>query len=364
MLGMGKMGITAGGWMQLGYHSDVTRGSVAPNDNLSFNDVPDALNLQQAWMWMEKKADGRCGCDIGFRIDMMYGTDAQKTQAFGDPSAANNGRGFGSWDASFDNGRYGWAIPQMYVELAAGDFSIIAGHFFTIVGYEVVGAPNNFFYSHALTMFNAEPFTHTGALMTYSGIDDVTLYAGWTLGWDSGFKQYHDNGTAGSSFLGGFGLNLTDDVTFTYITTFGDFGARSNLRTYTGAANAANVHDRSAYSHSMVLDVTLSDKLNYVLQSDMVAVRNGVGHDQIGVNQYLFYELNDTVSAGSRLEWFKSDSVSFYEVTAGLNIKLADNIVIRPEYRYDWSPTSPSALPPAGTNYNQSTFGIDGYITF
>ncbi len=35
---------------------------------------------------------------------MLYGVDAQKTQAFGN----NNG----SWDNSFDHGVYGWAIPQ------------------------------------------------------------------------------------------------------------------------------------------------------------------------------------------------------------------------------------------------------------
>ncbi len=48
-------------------------------------------------------------------------------------------------------------------------------------------------------MFNSEPFTHTGVLGTYTGNDDVTLYGGWTLGWDTGFDQFD----GGSNFLGG-----------------------------------------------------------------------------------------------------------------------------------------------------------------
>lgn len=112
---------------------------------------------------------------------------------------------------------------------------------FTMVGFDVVGAPDNFFYSHSFTMYNSEPFTHTGVLNAqldgpggpYAAAGDifngeavldfgllagpgtytVTLpgnsvpvhpgssttefdvpgdcvpYTGWTLGWDSGFDN-------------------------------------------------------------------------------------------------------------------------------------------------------------------------------
>ena len=70
---------------------------------------------------------------------------------------------------TFDNGIYGWAMPQAYGEVGYGDWSVKVGHFFTPVGYEVVPATGNFFYSHSLTLFNSEPFTHTGVLGTYSG---------------------------------------------------------------------------------------------------------------------------------------------------------------------------------------------------
>ncbi len=342
--------IDFGGWVSLGYHTNNTRLSVADNDALAFNDHPDRLNLHQAWLYAEKVAEAPCcGVDFGFRADLMYGTDAAKTQAFGnDPDGSfdfNNG-----WDR---NGGYGWAMPQLYGEVAFGDWSVIAGHFYTLIGYEVVTAPDNFFYSHALTMFNSEPFTHTGVLATYGGIDDIEVYGGWTAGWDTGFDQTLD----GSSFLGGFSTSLTDDISFTYITTIGNFGARSN--------------GEDGYSHSVVIDVALSDDLNYVFQSDLVGIDDAGGtvtaNDQVGINQYLFYTLNDCWAAGARLEWWKTDGLSYNEVTFGLNYKATANLIIRPEIRYDWTPSDAGAMNAGMGNadsYNETTFGVDAILTF
>ena len=74
------------------------------------------------------------------------------------------------------------AIPQLYVEAGYGDLSVKAGHFYTIIGYEVVQATGNFFYSHAYTFNFSEPFTHTGVLATYNASDDVTDL-GWLHAW-------------------------------------------------------------------------------------------------------------------------------------------------------------------------------------
>ena len=66
----------------------------------------------------------------------MYGIDAGDTQAFG------NERRLGHRPRTFQTGGgYGYAIPQAYVELAANNWSVKAGHFYTLIGYEVVTAP-------------------------------------------------------------------------------------------------------------------------------------------------------------------------------------------------------------------------------
>ncbi len=327
-----------GGWTQFGYHDDFNPRSTARGDGLAFNDVPDNLNLQQQWFYIGKKADGSRGVDFGFRADFIYGTDAQKTQAFGNPA--------GSFDEGFDHGVYGWAIPQLYGEIAVDDLSVKIGHFFTLVGYEVVPAPQNFFYSHSLTMFNSEPFTHTGVLSTYNGFENLTLYGGWTLGWDTGF----DNVNSGNNFIGGFSAELTDAVNVTYINTYGNFGARDG-------------GDRNSYAHSIVATVGLTNDLLYVAQSDMVDADDvGVSgtpgfieNNQFGINQYLIYQYNDYVGLGTRIEWWKNGGVSNYEYTSGVNIKLLDNLVVRPEYRKDWVPA---------TGLSQENVAMDMILTY
>jgi hypothetical protein len=331
---------TVGGWFALGYTSQSTG---------LFNVNPDKINITQAWLYAERVADGSEGLDWGFRADILYGVDAFATQAFGNPA--------GTWDYlnGWDRGIYGWALPQLYGELAYGDWSVKLGHFYTIIGYEVVPAPDNFFYSHALTMFNGEPFTHTGALATGEVSDKLTVYAGWTLGWDTAFDQF----SQGSNWLGGVSYAISEDATFTYTSTAGNFGWRGD----------------DAYMQTLLLDLNLTGKLNYVFQSDLL--RSSYDdlpgkEDAIGINQYLFYTLNDCWALGTRIEWWKGDtlfgfrhtedvalppqgSLSYYEWTAGINYKPTANFRLRPELRYDWSPAA---------NYTEWVFGMDAIWTF
>lgn len=317
-----------GGWTQWGYTSDSTG---------LFNTNPHRLNNNQSWIYLEKVADGSDGFDLGGRVDLMYGTDADDTQAFG-----NNP---GEWDYlnGWDRGAgYGWAMPQLYAEAAVGDLSVKVGHFYTLLGYEVVTAPDNFFYSHAFTMYNSEAFTHTGALASYAVSDNTTVHAGWTLGWDTGFDQFD----GGSSFLGGFSTGLGDGVTFTYITTFGNFGKIGD-----------------GYSHSIVIDFALTDDWNYVFQSDVLRASVD-SFETVGINQYLFYTINDQWKLGTRAEWWKADGASIGQVTFGVNYRPMANLIIRPELRYQWDPEAQNNAALDPTSNEEGIFGIDAILTF
>lgn len=337
LLGLEGSAIEIGGWTNIAYYNKTIPLSQSFDDGLSFDDIPNHANLAQQWFYLGKVADGSAGRDFGGRIDVLYGTDAQKAQSFGNPGAGT--RGFGFYDASLDHGYYGWAIPQAYLEVANGDLSTKIGHFFTPIGYEVIPATGNFFHTHSYTMFNSEPFTHTGVLSTYSGFEALTLYAGWSAGWDTGFT----NLDGGSNWLGGFGYELSDNVTFTYLNTWGNFGWRGG---------------KDSYSHSLVLTADLTDRLQYVGQSDLLDATdnpNAGGTDSVGVNQYLFYTLTDTLKVGGRAEWWKSDGVSYNEVTGGVNVQALSNLVFRPEVRYDWSP---------GGDIDRGAFAIDAILTY
>jgi hypothetical protein len=348
-------GWSAGGWLQLGYHTA----------NLAnFNNRADEVQLHQAWLYAEKAIDTSSGFDIGGRIDYLYGTDAQDTQVFG------TGRGWDSgWDNGGDNG-YGHALPQAYVETGYGDWSVKIGHFFTIIGWEVVAAPDNFFYSHAYTMYNSEPFTHTGALASYAMDENTTIWGGYVLGWDGGFD---DNGDA---FLGGISRSVTDSLTLTYATIMGRFGEERFAATGNGL--------EKGYMHSLVADYAVTDKLQYIIQNDYLdteTVGGARARNTFGINQYLIYAINDNWAWGSRFEWWNvsKNSANFfttptagdadvYALTTGLNYRPHANLIIRPEIRYDWvrgaTSTETADIGLFESGRDQFTFGMDTILTF
>jgi hypothetical protein len=109
----------------------------------------------------------------------------------------------------------------------------------------------------------------------------------------------------------------------------------------------------------MVLDATLTSRLNYVLQSDLVSVRD-TNEETGGVNQYLFYTLNDCLALGLRFEWLKDDLLGAgrgdaYALTGGVNYRPHANVMLRPEVRYDRSDDDV---------YDQTVFGMDAIVTF
>jgi len=341
-LSLSDSGWDIGGWSSWGFS---TR-----NDGV-FATYPGHFQNNQTNLFVEKIADGSNGLGIGGRIDVMYGTDGSNTQSFGNHP--------GKFDYHNNFGVYDWAIPQLYAEFAWDKLSVKVGHFYTLLGYQVVPATGNFFYSIPYTFNFGEAFTHTGVLSTYTMNDRVKFYGGYTLGWDTGFDQYRQ----GSSFLGGASIGITDDITATYILTAGNLG-------WIG----------KGYTHSIVVDYVINDKWEYVIQSDLDSTRDSpIGsvpmamshYSAIGVNQYLFYTVNDILKSGLRVEWWKANGTSLQELAYGLNIRPTANLVLRPEVRYNWSNGIPGFLPVSGPNAtsagdytNNFLFMMDAVVTF
>lgn len=347
-------GFTVGGWTNVGYHTanNAGLGLLTNGVPANFNNYADHVQLQQQWLYAEKVADGsNGGVGFGGRIDYLYGTDGPDTQAFGIP---NN-----HWDNSWDNGgAYGHAIPQLYAEAAYGNLSVKAGHFFTIIGNEVVAATGNFFYSRHFTFYNAEPFTHTGALTTYKLDDDTSVWNGYVTGWDSGFE---DNGDA---YIGGFSRKLSDRASLIYTTALGRFNDKLIIK-------GNHVAERGQI-HSMVFSYAVSDKLNYINQNNYLYTQDAAGtsvRNAFSSIHYLLYDVNDRVALGSRSEWFNFSSgvqnvhnSDLLNQTLGVNYRHNANLVFRPEVRWVWDKDT------VGVNENgkssQAFFGTDMVMTF
>ena len=338
-----------GGWLSggttLNAHGNRTSTGNAP---MGFNNYADGLILNQAWAFLEKETQtGGCGFDWGFRMDFVFGADAPDTQAFRD----------GSWDASWDTGgEYGFAMPQFYGEISFNRTKTRFGRFLTTLGYEIVPAPHNFFYSHSYSRYYNQPFTHTGFLTQYDLKSDLSLFGGWTAGWDSGFENRND----GSTFLGGAIWNVSECFDVLYAASAGDPG---------DVRNASS----DAYVHSLIGDYRFGYGWNYVFQWDYQTLESSGGPrtDSHAINQYLFKQLRQNLSVGTRIEYFRDeDGVrigngpgEYYGATFGVNWRPLDRMVLRPEIRWDWF--DGAGLPfDDNTTRSQFTFGMDAVYVF
>ncbi len=319
-------GFSMGGWTNFGYHN---------RDNNVKNNREDRLNLHQLWLYGEKAASrNSASWSPGFRVDGLYGIDAQDLQAFGNsPTGAPDG-----WDNGWDNGSYGFALPQMYVQLANYEWDVKLGKFFSPFGYEVIGATGNFFYSNNYTMYNSEPFTMTGVLAEKQTGPNSSLIFGATAGWDTGF----DRTDGGFNVIAGLRRQLSRDVRLSLTSSLGDTGARG-----------------SGIMTTAVTEVQLTDSVSYVLHGNVLNLND---NNEFGIVQYLFRDVTDCLAVGARLEWWKSDAFfggpnrSTYDFTVGANYRRNANLVIRPELRFDWGAR---AVDPGA-----AIVGIDAVMTF
>jgi hypothetical protein len=366
-----SLGVTVGAWFAAGvtYNPDIPGDEF--NGLTTFADRANTIMPNQFNLYFERATNKEGGqFDLGFRADLMIGSDARFTQATGlDDQVVQD---------PFDGGPrfFDFAAPQLYVEMfmpVGNGLSAKIGHFYTPIGYEVVPATGNFFYTHAYTMQYAEPFTHTGVLFSYPLTGNFTLMAGAVNGWDN-----WDVNPERFSGLGG-------------LTWTSDSGATSATITGISGDDKLSGEDRSLYS--IVISHQLVEHLTWVLQHDNGAVQDsdsrGTGEARwYGINSYLFYDVNDSLRAGLRGEWFHDDEgfqvapvgfgnragpgfgtgASYYAITAGLNWKPYTWLVVRPEVRYDWADLSapPGRSEPfdGGTDEEQLLFATDFVITF
>lgn len=407
-----KTGINLGGWSQVG----VTYNATAPNNNfngpVTFGDRSGEVQLNQLYLFLQKAvATEGDNWSFGGRFDFMFGTDSIFTQAYGVPTFdVNTGQPLrrSTWDLNFLHNRtrfYDIALPQLYLEAyvpIGNGLNVKAGHFYTPIGYEVVTAPDNFFYSKPYTFQYGEPFTHTGVMANYSFDQNWSTIAGVltgsaTGGWDGGWDQQLGNW---NGLLGG---TWTSDDKATSLNVTGTYGGTSE-------------HSSQGWGiYSIVGKHNLMESLHLVVQHDHgfangVLLGNGTHKDAqwYGVNTYLMYDILDNLGVGVRGEWFRDQDgfrvcspgrvaaatnvdgsgntynfaystaatpalptcspASWYAFTVGMNYKPLKWLNLRPNIRYDWvdgTQFSGDRYKPFGNGADaQFLFSTDVVITF
>jgi hypothetical protein len=342
------------------------------NGPVTFNDQNTFL-LNQIYFTAEKTIDRETCCwNWGGRVDLLYGSDYIFTQSNGWETDL---AGAPKWNG---NPYYGLANPQIYAEVGNENNSIKIGHFYTPIGYEVVPANGNFFYSHAYTMQYGEPFTHWGVLGQYKWSDEVSLNYGLVNGWDA-FNRVRDD----AAIIAGFTWTGCQDI-LAFNVIYGNEPVVEDAAVYT-----------KRYMHSLVYTYNINDCWQYVFQHDFAQQNNAnrgqtASAEWYGINQYLFYKINDCWKAGFRGEWFRDDdgvrvtgvrpaignpilgsgfAGNFYELAAGLNWTPTANLTVRGEVRYDkfdGVAVAGAAVDPYGdgTRTDQVLFAIDAIFLY
>jgi hypothetical protein len=337
------------GWIDQG----VTINTLSPRDRsngtVTFNNRSNEYQLNQSYLRFRRDINKECDAwQTGGRLDLLYGTDSYYASARG---LEVNDDFSPKWNAQ----QYGLAMPQVYAEVYApwgNGVSMKLGHFYSFFGYEAVTAPDNFFYSHSYTFQYGEPVTYTGLIGT-TKLGDFTIEAGMTRGWDNWDDNNDDLG-----FVGGLDWNSPNGRTSVGIdVTVGreQPDASTNIRT----------------AYSLMLQQKLGQHWQYVIQHDL-ATEPGAGiggrtASWYGLDQYLFYTLNETWKAGMRCEWFRDEggarvpgfqqTANYYEISTGLNWTPNNRVIVRPELRWDW--TSTADCRPFGDHTRSSQILLD-----
>ena len=347
--GLDEYGFNMGGWLTPGFTYNPSNPSDRSNGPVQFNNRANELQLYQLGLFLEKPLRREMQTwQVGGRFEFMFGTDTPNYQATG------------NWDVNLisknDLRFYDIALPQAYIEIytpLGNGISTKIGHFYSIIGYESVPSPLNFFVSHSYSM-KSSPFTFSGVLTSYQVNNNFSVQAGAVTGPDN-LNQH-----AGAwSFTGGFSLENQQHsrgVTFGILDGNIDDTLPSHLTYY--------------YS---VLHQNITENLHFVLEHDFGSQQNAKASQNAkwySLVNYLMYDFTPKWSAGLRTEWFRDDNGtrfstepgSYYDISIAANWKAKSWLTIRPELRNDWAVgTQPFD---SQTRSNQLLLAIDAVLRF
>ncbi|MBQ2621863.1 MAG: outer membrane beta-barrel protein [Thermoguttaceae bacterium] len=284
------------------------------------------------------------GADLGFGVDYMFGEDARIFRSdrgldeewiTGNMYNPNNGR--------YNIPSYGFAMPQLYMEAAINNWTIKAGHFYGLLGYESATAPRRFFYTRGLTCV-AAPVSQSGLLATFNGFQNLDITLGWVNGWNNGFdnSRFCDGLCTGS-----FTYRISPEAYIKYAFLAGTADMAGVFK-YWGPFNWGHTKGVGT-AHSVVFDLLLTSRIETVTTMYYTdfgqASYSSNGTRALILGEYLYYTINHVWKAGFRAEWMKNTdyiggSAQDTEVSSfamGLNCHPFgnQNLYLRPEIRFE-----------------------------
>jgi hypothetical protein len=363
------------GWVEAGFTGNPAGPSDHQNFGRLFDDRSNEFVMNQAVLTAERALDSKSGFDWGFKLQLMFGTDARYTSS---ARLREDKDGTGLYQADVPEGYLSLHLPA----LTEGGVDVKLGKFATLEGAETIDPRTNAFYSHTYIFNFGIPLTHTGALFTLHTNSWLDLIAGVTRGVNTSLDDNNER----PGFHGGVGLNLNEGKIVVLAST------HIGPETY-------NNNDDMRYLSDAAITWKISDKLTSITDLNY-AYDGGADAAAYGVAQYLSYAINDRITANIRGEIWRDDDgffaaqfadpgdplraldgqpvidprtvgggrTTYGTLTIGLNIKPPmpkpfTGLIIRPELRIDhsFSDTQPFN---DSTDDTMFTAAIDAILTF
>lgn len=295
--------------IKLSFEADggITVNTNSPNNRRNFgeltNDNSNRPILNQLSAIAERDVDPKStGIDAGFKLWLMYGSDARITHTLGVFDQLIHDRN--QLDVVEAD------VSVRFPNLFANGMDLKAGIFPSPMGIEVIDPKGNPFYSHSYTFQYGLPFKNTGVLTTAHVSDVLDLY----LGIDSGTNTFvaygaGDNNNRPGGYAG-FGLNLAGgNLTVLALTHIGPDNSKHLVPFANSALRFFNDVDIVWKANEKL---TISGEFNYVRE-------DGYRAEGYGAAGYASYALNDQLTLNGRAEIWR-DNNNFFVYTPSNNL--------------------------------------------
>jgi hypothetical protein len=315
---------------------------IGENDDNTFT-------LENFAMFIDKEATDEH--PIGWQMHTYWGEKTQGITFFGPGNDVPGSGGTTGSDAGF-NDRFSIAAANITwnAPVFGKTVPITMGKMYTWIGYELVENIGNPNYTHGIVYNNAIPFTHMGASIDVSEFLPSDKW-GLTLYVVNGWDTYIDNNEGKS-----YGAYLTyapnDDFFISLATINGPETAQDGSAGFNGKNESQDVF---MYDVVMTYSLPQVDKLSLGFNWDHGRAKNN-GFGSAGDSSYsssnssahwwaavfyAMYDYTDNQQGAFRYEYFDDDDgakgfgISMYSLTYTHNITIAENLLIRPEIRYN-----------------------------
>lgn len=364
------------------YNPDPTHSADFGDLNLDrlFDFKPNTVLLNQLNLAAERTVDPSEGkWDVGFRAEMVYGSDARFMHANG-LNFYGTGEIFNQTIVFQDHPNNQWDLFQAYVDVGVpvgNGLTLRLGKFEGFFGGTV--DPNrNAFYSRSLVFASTHPITFTGVLASYPVDDRLVLEVGFSRGWEQALEDNNDS----LDFLTRINYTLSDRTRLAVALVTGpeSDNDNSNFRTLVEATVKHRV------TESLGLAATATYGQEAVFHKEVAQDANGDPIFELepdarwyGAAGYLSLRLNRQFTFNTRLEFLRDEkgfataqAGNTYSGTAGLTIvpfpddEIGRNFKIRPEVRLDYSGDERygGSFENGFTRQSQFTFAIDAIFNF